>query len=168
MAAWTWKGPGRRCASAASSSAVPSAIASWSQQRPVLLVQDDEVARLVDPGLPPGVVDEHQRQQAERLGLVGHQGAQGPGQPDRLGAQALPHELRAGGGRVALVEQEVEHGQHGGGPVHQEVGRRDAEGDAGVADLALGPDQPLGHGGLGDEEGPGDLRRRHAGEGPQA
>ena len=43
-------------------------------------------------------------------------------------------------------------------------GRRHDEGDAGVADLALGPDEPLRHGRLGHEEGPGDLGRRHAGQ----
>ena len=167
MAAWTWNGPGLRCASAASSRADALGDLVVVPTRPVLLVQDDEVSGIVDPCRPPRVVDEHQRQEAESLGLVGHQGAHGPGQPDRFGAQALSHEVRAGGGGVALVEQEVQHRQDGGGPVDQEVGRRDAKGDAGVADLALGPDQPLGHRGLGNEEGPGDLRRRHAGEGPQ-
>ena len=134
---------------------------------PVLLVQDHEVSGIVDPCPPSRVVDEHQRQEAQGLGFVGHEGAHGPGQPDRFGAQALAHEVGAGSGRVALVEQEVQHREDGGGPVHQQVGRRDAKGDAGVADLAFGPDQPLGHRGLGNQESTGDLRRRHAGEGAQ-
>ncbi len=41
------------------------------------------------------------------------------------------------------------------------------ERNPGVADLALRPDQPLGHGGLGHEEGPGDLRRREPSEQPE-
>ena len=46
-------------------------------------------------------------------------------------------------------------------------GGRHREGDARVADLALGPDEPLRHGGLGHQEGMGDLGRRHAGKGAQ-
>ena len=46
------------------------------------------------------------------------------------------------------------------------VGRHPV-GNAGQADLALGPHQPLGHGRLGDEEGPGDLGRGQAAQGPQ-
>src|SRR5437773_6831960 len=44
---------------------------------------------------------------------------------------------------------------------------RHAVGDPGGADLALGPDQPLGHGRLGDEEGPRDLRGREPSQEPE-
>ena len=101
------------------------------------------------------------------LGLVGHELGQRAGQADGLIAQALAHEVGAGGGRVALVEQQVQHAEHRRGALGQQVVGRDPVGDAGVADLALGPHQALRHGRLGDEEGAGDLCRGQAGEGAQ-
>ena len=62
--------------------------------------------------------------------------------------------------RVALVEHEVQDAQHAVEPFGQELGRRHAIGDAGVADLALGPDEALGQRRLGDQERAGDLGRR--------
>ena len=41
--------------------------------RPILVLEQDEVAGGVDPRLATGVVQEHQGEQAQRLGLVGHQ-----------------------------------------------------------------------------------------------
>ena len=131
-------------------------------QVPVLFVEHDQVTGVIHPGGAAGIVEEHQRQQPERLGLVGHQGAQDTVEPYRLGGQATADQVRAGAGRVALVEEQVQHGEHGGRALHQLVGRRHHEGNPGVTDLALGPDQPLGHGRLGHEKGPGDLVRRHA------
>ena len=64
---------------AASSSATPSAIAASVPPRPVLLLERHEVAGAVDPGVAPGVVQQHQREQARRLGLVGHQRRPAPG-----------------------------------------------------------------------------------------
>src|SRR6266536_5604351 len=58
-------------------------------------------------------------------------------------------------GRVALVEQQVKHSQHRGGPLREQMGGRDSERDAGVADLALGADQALGHRVLRHQERPG-------------
>ena len=69
--------------------------------------------------------------------------------------------------RVALVEDEVEDGEHRAQPLRQQVVGRDAEGDAGVADLPLRADEPLRHRRLGDEERVRDLRRRQAGDLPQ-
>ena len=91
------------------------------------------------------------------LGLVGHQAGQHPGEAHRLSTEVGPHQLGAATGRVALVEDEVQHGQDRAQPVGQGGGVRYPVGDLGVADLALGPHQALGHGGLGDQEGPGDL-----------
>ena len=68
----------------------------------------------------------------------------------------------AGGRRVALVEDEVEHGEHRAKPLGQQVVGGHAEGDARGADLALGPDEPLRHRRLGYEKGVRDLGRRQA------
>ena len=73
----------------------------------------------------------------------------------------------AGAGGVALVEDQVDDGQHGPEPVGQVGLVRDPVGDPGVADLALGPDQPLGHGRLGHQEGAGDLGGGEPAQQPQ-
>ena len=57
--------------------------------------------------------------------------------------------------------------QHAVEPLRQELRRRDAVRDAGVADLALGADQPLGERRLGHEERPRDLGRGQAAQRPQ-
>src|SRR6478672_11408765 len=58
---------------------------------------------------------------------------------------------------MTLVEDEVHDRQHRSQPVGELGVARDPVGDVGVADLALGPDEPLGHGRLGHEEAAGDL-----------
>ena len=131
-------------------------------QRAVLLRQDDELAVRVDPRRAAGVVEEHEGEHAQRLGLVRHEAAQDPTQADGLGGQVAPNQVGPRGGRIPLVEEEVEHRQHRGRPFHQPMGRRHGERNAGMADLPFGPHEPLGHRCLGHEEGPGDLRRRHA------
>ena len=62
-------------------------------------------------GQPRGL-ELQQRLQAEHLGLVGGEVGQHPGQPDRLVAEVGPHPVVAGGGGVALVEDQVEHAHH--------------------------------------------------------
>jgi hypothetical protein len=61
----------------------------------VLLLQGHQGARPVDTGRATGVVEKHEGEQAQRLGLVGHELGERSGQADRLGAQALPHEVGA-------------------------------------------------------------------------
>ena len=92
--------------------------------------------------------------QTVHLRLVGHQGREDGGEADRLTAQLPPHR-RA----VAGVEDEVDRGEHEPEPFGQQVLGRHAQGDAGIADLPLGANEPLRECRLGDEEGAGDLRR---------
>ena len=135
--------------------------------RAVLVLEQHELAARPRPRLAPRVVEEHQRQQPEDLGLVGHQRREDPGQADRLRRTARAGPAVAGRRVVALVEDEVEHPQHAVEPLGQGVVRRDAVRDPRVADLALRPDEPLGERRLGHEEGPGDLGRREPAERPQ-
>ena len=135
--------------------------------RAVLVLEQDQVAGRRHARLAAGVLEEHQGEQPERLRLVGHQLGQDPGQADRLDRQLAADERLAGRGGVALVEDEVEDPQHGIEPLGQEVVGRDAIRDPRLADLALGPDEALGQGRLGDEEGAGDLGCREAAERPQ-
>ena len=91
-----------------------------------------------------GVVQQHQREHAVRLGLVGHQHGEHPRQADGFPCQpGLPRVP------VALVEQEIEHVQDGRQALGQQVRGRHAERDARVRDLLLGPEQALAHGALG-------------------
>jgi hypothetical protein len=92
--------------------------------------------------------------QPVRLRLVRHQQREHRGQPDRLVAQLAPHR-RA----VAGVEDEVDDAEYGREPVGEDVVGRDAEGDAGVADLPLRAHEPLRHRRLRHEERPRDLAR---------
>ena len=107
-------------------------------------------------------MEEHQGEEPARLRLVGEQRHHDPCQPDSLGTQLAPDQRIARRRRVALVEHEVEHPQDAIEPFRQQLGGWHSVGDARVADLALGADEALGEGRLGDEECPGDLRRRQA------
>ena len=112
-------------------------------------------------------MQQHQREQPEHLGLVGHQRRQHAGEADRLPAQVAAHELVRAGRRVALVEDQVERRQHGAQPVRQLVVGRHHVRDVRGLDLALGPHQPLRHRRLRDEERARDLGRRQPAEGAQ-
>src|SRR5580704_4687124 len=61
------------------------------------------------------------------------------------------------GGRVAFVEDEVDHSEDGGEAGVEFGSAGDLEGDAGFGEGAFGADDALGDGGFGDEEGAGDL-----------
>ena len=84
-------------------------------------------------------MQQHQREQAVHLGLVGHQLGERAAEPQRLGASSVA------AAAVALVEDQVDDRQHGGEAVGQQVVGRHAERDAGRLDLALGAHEPLGH-----------------------
>jgi hypothetical protein len=73
----------------------------------VLRVEADGLAGAVGAGPPARVGEHQQRQQAERLGVVGHQLGQQPGQSQRIVAELVAHQVVAGGGGVALVVDEV-------------------------------------------------------------
>ena len=167
IAAWSWYGPTRRIRIARSSERLPLVDPRPVPARPILVLEQDELAGGSGPRLPARVVEEHQRQEPEHLRLVRHQCAEHPDEADRLGRQLAPDEPVAGGRAVALVEHEIEHAQDAIEPFRQGVVVRDSIGDPRVADLPLRPDEPLGERRLRDEEGAGDLGGREAAEGAQ-
>jgi hypothetical protein len=110
------------------------------------------------------VVQQHQRQQAAHLGLVGHQRPEQARQADRLVAEVAPHDRVRARGEIALVEDQVQHPQQRAQPVGQLVVGRHLVRDARVADLALGAHDALLHGLLAHQEGARDLLSREAAE----
>ena len=70
-------------------------------------------------------------------------------------------------GEVALVEDEVEHGEHAASRARQVLGLGDPVGDLRGLDLLLRAGDPLGHRGLRDEERLRDLGHGQAAEQPQ-
>jgi hypothetical protein len=128
-------------------------------QRSILVAEEDD-RTLGESRFPPGVVQEHERQQSMHLGLVGHQLGECTPEPDRLGRK-LP------AAAVALVEDQVHDREHRGEAVGEQMRRRHAKRNPRGLDLAFRASEPLRHGRLGHEEGTGDLLRLEAAERPQ-
>ena len=83
------------------------------------MLQRDEHA-VVRPRRAPGLVQQHQREQSAWFGLGRHQPDQHPGQPNGLGRQcAALVEVVV----VALVEDQVEHGEDACQPFRQQLRR---------------------------------------------
>ena len=90
--------------------------------------------------------------------------AKDAGEADRLGAKLAADERLARSRRVALVEDEIERGEHRGEAIGKLVVGRDDVRDAGAGDLALRADEPLLHRRLGGQERAGDFGRLQAAE----
>ena len=135
---------------------------SRSQSDAVLILEQHDLAVVTDARGAARVLQEHEREQPEHLRLVRHEDGEELPEPDRLVAQVGAHEVGAGRRRVALVEHEVEDREHRPEPLGQQVVGRDAERDAGAADLPLRAHEPLRHRRLRDEERVRDLGRREA------
>ena len=100
----------------------------------VLFLEGDQVAGGVHAGRRPGVLQEHQRQQARRL-AVRKELDQQPREPDRLRCEVEALQAVPRAGRVPLVVDEVEDGQHtveaiSGRHLHKQNFRRLVEGAA--------------------------------------
>ncbi len=131
-------------------------------QGAVLLGEGDQPAVGTAASRAPGVGEQHEREEAGDLGILGQAGPDAPGQPDGLARQVGAGQVRAAAAGVALVEQQVEDVQHQPEAFRALVGRRERERLARCLDLGLGPADPLGHGRLGNEERGGDLARGQA------
>ena len=97
--------------------------------------------------------EQHECEQALDLELVGHQLDQHPSKADGFGAKVLADQPVARGGRVALVEDEIDHRQHSLKPTGEISLIWNSVGDARGADLRFGSNQPLRQGGLRHEKG---------------
>ena len=140
------RGRAARARSAAAASARPSVDLRAIPARAVLVLEQHELAVRRRARLAARVVEQHQREEAARLGRAGQQlGEQAP-EADRLAREVGAHERVALRRRVALVEDEVDDRHHRVEPLGQQLGRRHLVGDAGLGDLALRAHQPLREG----------------------
>ncbi len=133
----------------------------------ILLGERDQGAVGQGAGRAPGIREQHERQETRHLAVVGQQPSDGADQPDRLAGELAALEVGAGGGGVALVEDQVQDLQNHPKPPIPLVLWRHAERYAACLDGPLGPADALGHGRLGDEEGAGDFGRSQAADGAQ-
>ena len=142
-------GRGRAARARGASDSRPAAIfaASYSERSWSASSTSSPSAKRADAAR---VVEQHQREERVRLGLVRHQLGECRAEPDRVGG-----EVAAAG--VALVEDEVDDGEHRREPLGQQVRRRYAKRDAGRFDLVLRADESLRHRRLRHEERAGDL-----------
>ena len=124
--------------------------------RPVLVCEQHELA-VLKPGLAARVVEQHQRLESVHLGLVRHQLGERRPKPERFGRQV-------DAAAVALVEDQIDDGEHRRQPLRQRAVVGNAERDARIRDLALRPREPALHRLVGDEERAGDLLRGQAAE----
>ena len=93
-----------------------SVIASVSHRAAVLVLERDELA-VDDARRPPGVLDQHQREQSPRLARLGHQLDEQPAEADRLAREVV-----VGRRRVALGEHEVDHREDAVEPLGERLG----------------------------------------------
>ncbi len=159
-------GAGRaRCGSAAGER--KAAIDLLAVPEAAILLTEGNEAVIADPGVAAGVVEEHQRQQPEHLGLLGEHRREQARQPDRLAAQILAEERVGGGAEVALVVDQIERRGDRRQPLGHLLAAGNLVADPRVADLPLRADQPLRHRALARQERPGDLRGAEPAERPQ-
>ena len=102
-----------------------------------------------------------------RLGVVADVLHEHPSQTQRVLAEVRPHQVVAGGGRVALVEDEVDDVAHRGESLGELRPAGHLERQPGLAERPLRPDDPLRDRRLRDEESTGDLDGRQSAEQPQ-
>ncbi len=130
----------------------------------VLVLQQHRCAVGAGAGGGAGGLELQQRGQPVHLGLLGHQRGQHPGQSQRVLAQPGAQPVVAGGGRVPLVEDQVDDVQDGAEAGLAVGSVRHLEGDVLRGEGAFGTDDPLGHGRLRHQVGAGDLGRGQAAE----
>ena len=142
----------------------PAADQQLVPARAVLVEQQHRLAARARARAQARGLDLHQRHEPVDLGFARRQLGQHAPEPQRLLAQVLARPVVAGGGRVALVEDEVDDLEHGGEPRRQLLAARHLERHLRLGERALGPHDPLRDGALGDEEGACDLGRGQAAE----
>ena len=167
MAAWIWYGPGLWCATAAVSRSTPSRMyAAFHRPRSCSAIGTRSPCSSVRAGRRASV-SSISASRPVTSSSSGRLPVHHPGQPDRLRGQVAALQVLPGGGRVALVEDQVEHVQDDAEPLAVGVAAGQREPGAAVPDGLLRPGDPAGHRRLGDQEGPGDLGGGQPADRPQ-
>ena len=130
----------------------------------VLIGEQHRLASGPDTSAQPRGLQLHQREQALNLGLTRHQRGEDPPEPQGLSAQRRADPVLAGGRRVALVEDQVDHLEHRDRRSASSSRPGRSNGTLGLDQRPFGPDDALRDGRLGHEERSGDLGRRQAAE----
>ena len=106
--------PSPRCASssARASAASPRRMSRRSQRDAVLVEQQDRFAVRADARAQARGLELHQRHEAVHLRLVAREPGEDASEPQRFFAQRRPGPVVARGGRVAFVEDQVDHLEH--------------------------------------------------------
>jgi len=112
-------------------------------------------------------LQQQQRGQADNLRFALEEPQQQAGKANGLIAQCESQVCRIARRRVALVENQINHGRDGRETLRAFHGTRSFEGQLGLGDLRLGPRDPLLHGALAHQEGARDLLDGEAGNDAQ-
>ena len=104
----------------------------------------------------------HQRDEAMHLRLRREQLREDAAEPERLLDQLRPDPVVARGRRIALVEDEVDHLEHGGQAVGEPVALGDFERHPRRREVRFRADDALGDGRLRDQVCAGDLLGRQS------
>lgn len=105
-------------------------------------------------------MEQHKGSQCVAVLVGGHQRAQFDGQADTFLAEFVADGRRARGGPVPHGEHRVDTRQQMGHPLRQQLCRWYPQRDVGLANLVLGPGDPLTHGRLALQQRTGDLTDR--------
>ena len=105
-----------------------------------------------------GFGEQHQGEQTDRLGFIGHQLHEDAAESDRFAREVGADEIVARRCGVAFGEDQCDRDEYDVQAVRQLGGGRDAIGGVVVAQLALRPHDPLRHRRLGYQERSRDLR----------
>ncbi len=136
-------------------------------RRRVLIGERHVVAARAAPRAAPGLRMQHQRQQAERLGLLRQQRGDEPAEPNAFGGEVAAAAVGAGGIRPAFREHGIDRFEHGIEPLAELGALGHAERNAGLLDLLLRAHQPLAHRGRRKQERRADRRGVEAEHGLQ-
>jgi len=112
--------------------------------RSVLIEQQNRFTRVADAGARTRRLNFHQRDEAVDFGFLRREFGKHTAEAERFFAKRRTHPIGASGSRVAFVENQIDHFEHGGKPLGAFFAGRDFERDARFAERSLGADDALG------------------------
>ena len=124
----------------------------------VLLMEAEEIARIIGPGRESGGIQKHEGEQcrgARRLGgwVLGQEGDEADG----FVAEGFAHQTFAATGLVAFVEKQIERSENAIEPLGQFAGIRYGKREPLIADELPGTNEPFCDGGFAGEKDRADL-----------